>query len=150
MTGRVRGRPIVGMLRSSGALVALVLACRPAATPTSEPTPSPVPTASPATAAPAPAPSPAGFRLVIDELLPGDAPMVMGHVVEGYAEIGDTLEVVGADPPVRVQVRALENFRRPGEAAAQRSDVGLLLELAAPSDATALAPGRTLRAIAPR
>lgn len=137
------------MLRSTGALVALVLACRPTASPTPEATASPT-AASATPASPAPAPSPAVFRLVIDELVPGDAPMVMGHVVEGYAEIGDTLEIVGADPPVRVEVRALENFRRPGEAAAQRSDVGLLLGLASPSDAAALVPGRTLQAVAPR
>jgi hypothetical protein len=135
------------MLRSTGALAALVLACRPATTPTSEPAASSAPTA---TATPPATPSPAGFRLVIDEFVPGDAPMVMGHVVEGYAEIGDTLEVVGAEPPVRVQIRALENFRRPGDADVQRWDVGLLLELAAPTDAAALVPGGTLRATAPQ
>jgi translation elongation factor EF-Tu-like GTPase len=135
------------MLRSTGALAAFVLACRPGTTPTSAP--AAIPTTAP-TPAPAPDPAPKGFRLVIDELVPGDAPMVMGHVVEGYAEIGDTLEVVGAEPPVRVQIRALENFRRPGDADAQRWDVGLLLELAAPADAAALVPGGTLRAAAPQ
>lgn len=90
--------------------------------------------------------------MVIDDVLPGDAPMpmVIGHILSGFTEVDATLEIVGSEPPIHVRVRALENFRRPGEAASGRADVGLLLELADPAHTSALVVGATLQTIVTR
>lgn len=58
-----------------------------------------------------------------------DGAVAMGTLAAGIIEVGDALVVEGSDPPVVVQVRAVEAIRKPGVAPAVGDTVGLLLTL---------------------
>ena len=73
----------------------------------------------------------ASTEFLIDDVfeISGRGPVAMGTLIAGRVEVGDSLILVGSDPLVTVHVEGVEAIRKPGAAAAQTEDMGLLLGL---------------------
>ena len=133
-------------------LVTVLLACapRPAA-----PVQTPVAAREPAPPAPSPAPPVKGdpqppIDFAIAEAFDtADGPVVMGTLAAGRIEVGDALVIARSEPPIVVEVRAVEAIRKPGAAPVAGDTVGLLLTLPAGIGLDALAIGAKLERTAP-
>lgn len=116
---------------------------QPAATTATQP-PATTATQPPAAEAP-PVPTANAVAFTIEDVLPSaEGPVVIGTLAAGIVEVGDELLVAGTAPPLRVRVRAVEAFRKPGEAAGAGHSLGLLLTLPPDTGHDALTRGATL------
>lgn len=131
-----------------GPVLLLAIACGPTpSTPTTTPERAPAVDA-PATPAPAaepePAPPPvAEISFTIDDSfdISGRGPVAMGRL-RGHLEVGDKLVIEGSDPPIVVEVLAVELQR--GSTATPDTSVGLLLRLPSGSNRSVLVRGATM------
>lgn len=131
---------------------AVLLACAPQPA-----APVQTPVAAGETALPAPSPAPpvvADAQPSIDFAIEdafdtANGPVVMGTLAAGRIEVGDALVIARSEPPIVVEVRAVEAIRKPGTAPVVGDTVGLLLSLPAGIGLDALAIGAKLERTAP-
>jgi translation elongation factor EF-Tu-like GTPase len=113
--------------------ILLLIGCapKPSAPPPMEPEPAPAP--GPAIDPPAPEPAPVAdvsFKVEDSFHIAGRGPVAMGRL-KGHVEVGDKLVIEGSDPPIVVEVLAVELMRDRNGTPAPDSPVGLLLRLPA-------------------
>lgn len=129
--------------------ILVLVACGPKpstpVTTTPEPTPTPAPGVANEPPPPVATPAAAEISFLIEDSfdISGRGPVAMGRL-RGYVEVGDMLAIEGSDPPLVVEVLAVELLRdRDGEAKPD-TPAGLLVRLPAGSDRTVLVRGTTL------
>lgn len=129
--------------------ILLLVSCGPQPstplTTTPEPTPTPAPVVATDPPPPVATPPAADISFLIEDSfdISGRGPVAMGRL-RGHVEVGDELVIEGSEPPLVVEVLAVELLRdRDGEAKPDMP-AGLLLRLPAGRDRAVLVRGATL------
>jgi translation elongation factor EF-Tu-like GTPase len=126
--------------------IVMLVACGPKPSTPVTTTPAPAPVVEPP-ATPEPTPPPAApitFAIEDSFDISGRGPVAMGRL-QGHVEVGDELVVEGSEPPIVVEVLAVELMSDRSGTPTPDTPAGLLLRLPAGSDReTVLVRGATL------